>query len=198
MLLGADHARADVLGELDGEGRDTARPALDQDGLAGLELQRVLDGADRREAGQRHRRGVDMRQRRRLLGDDVGANSDLLAVGSVAAGLEHAEHLVADLEVAHAFTDGADFARKIASQDERELGPLVFAGGYLPIGAVDARGHDVDHDLPRPRDRIGQIAIFQDLRSAELLDVRSLHGVSSWVFLEREANLFPSAGSPTI
>ena len=34
---------ADMLGELNREGGDAAGPALDQDGLAGPELQRVLD-----------------------------------------------------------------------------------------------------------------------------------------------------------
>ena len=115
----------------------------------------------------------------RLLGNDVGADGELLAVGAVAAGLQHAEHVIADLEVGDAVADGADLAREIAAQDQRELGLLVVAGGHLRIGAVDARGHDVDDDLPRPGDRIGQIAVGQDLRSAEFLDVTLL----SWCFL---------------
>ena len=42
---GRDHAGADMLGKLNGEAGNAARPALDQDRLAGLELQRVLDRA---------------------------------------------------------------------------------------------------------------------------------------------------------
>src|SRR5918993_1634021 len=189
---GADHTRADVLGELDSKGGDTPCPALDQDGLAALQLQRVLNCADRRETGQRHRRGIDMRQAGRLLADNGRTDGELLTVGAVAAGLEDAEHLVADLEVAHAVTDGADVAREIPSQDQRELGLLVFAGSHLRIGPVDARGDDVDHDLPRPGDRIGQIAIGQDLGSAELLDVRSLHGVSSQDYRSAKLEHIPS------
>ena len=40
---GRDHAGADMLGQLDGEAGDAARPALDQDGFSGLELQGFLD-----------------------------------------------------------------------------------------------------------------------------------------------------------
>ena len=115
-----------------------------------------------------------------LLADDGGADSDLLAVGSVAARLQHAEHLVADLEVLHARTDGAHHAGEIAAQDHGERGLLVVAGRHLRIGAVDARGHGVDDDLARPGDRIGKIAVLQDFRSAEFLDVSSLHGVPTF------------------
>ena len=45
---GRDDARADMLGELDGEARNAAGAALDEDGLAALELERVLDRADAR------------------------------------------------------------------------------------------------------------------------------------------------------
>ena len=40
---GRDDAGAEMLGELDGEARNAAGAALDQDRLAGLQLQRVLD-----------------------------------------------------------------------------------------------------------------------------------------------------------
>ena len=156
---------------------DAARPALDQDRLAGLELQRVLDRTQGGQADERERRRVDMRHPGRLLGHDGRADGDLLAVGAVAAGLQHAEHLVADLEVLHTGADGADHAGEITPQDHREGRLLVVAGRHLGIGAVDARGHGVDHDLARAGDRIGKIAVFQDLRSAEFLDVSSFHGV---------------------
>ena len=48
---GRDHAGADMLGELNGEARDSARPALNEDRLARLELLRVIDGAQRGKAG---------------------------------------------------------------------------------------------------------------------------------------------------
>ena len=49
-----------MLCELNGEACDPARPAMDQDRLAGLELQRLLDRAQRGEAGERQGGGVDV------------------------------------------------------------------------------------------------------------------------------------------
>ena len=57
---GGDHAGAEMFGELDGKARDAAGAALDQDGLARLQLERVFDGANRRQSGKRQRRGIDM------------------------------------------------------------------------------------------------------------------------------------------
>ena len=54
-------AGADMLGELNGEACDPARPALDQDGLAALELQRILNRAQGREPDERQSGGVDVR-----------------------------------------------------------------------------------------------------------------------------------------
>jgi hypothetical protein len=50
-----------MLGELNGEARNAAGAALDQDGLAGFQLQRVLDRAECGETSERERRRVDMR-----------------------------------------------------------------------------------------------------------------------------------------
>src|SRR5262252_7081435 len=57
---GGDHMRADMLGELNGEAGDAARPALDEDGLPALELQRILDRAQGREPGERQGGSVDV------------------------------------------------------------------------------------------------------------------------------------------
>ena len=118
-----------------------------------------------------------MRERRRLPGDDRRADRDLLAIGSIAASLQHTEHFIADLEVRDTRADRADHAGEVAPQHQRELGIVVFAGGDLSVGGIDARGVGIDDDLARPGGRIGQIAIGQDLRSAEFLDIGSFHGL---------------------
>ena len=59
---GGDDAGAEMLGKLDGEAGNAARAALDQDRLAGLQLQRVLHRTQSGETGERQSRGVDMRQ----------------------------------------------------------------------------------------------------------------------------------------
>ena len=138
-----------MLRKLDGEARHAAGTALDQDGLARLELQAVLDRAHGGEAGQRDRRGVDVAQRRRFLRHDGAADGDLLAVGAVAAGLQHAEHRVADPEVGDAGAERADRAGEVTAEDQRKVGLLVFAGAHLPVRGVDAGGDGVDDDLSR-------------------------------------------------
>jgi len=50
---GGDHMGADMLGELNGKAGDATRPALDEDRLPALELQRILDRAQGREPGER-------------------------------------------------------------------------------------------------------------------------------------------------
>ena len=111
-----DDARADVLGELDGVARDAAGAALDQDRLAALELERVLDRVQRGQADQRQRRGVHVRQAVGLLRDDRGLDRDLLGVGALLARRQHAEHRIADLEVGDALAQRADGAGEIPPQ----------------------------------------------------------------------------------
>jgi hypothetical protein len=43
-------------------------------------------------------------------------------------------------------------------------------GAHLPINAVDAGGEDVNHDLARSGDRIGQVATLQHFRPTKPLD----------------------------
>ena len=61
MVLGArrgDDAGAEMLGERDGEAGDAAGAALDEDGLAALQLQGLLERDRRREAGERDGGGL--------------------------------------------------------------------------------------------------------------------------------------------
>src|SRR6516162_11537771 len=91
-----DHASTEVFGELNGEACDPARAALNQDGLAAFELQRVGKSVDSREAGQRHGGGFDMRDGSRLLGDNGGFDGDLFGIGPFLARLKNAEDRIAD------------------------------------------------------------------------------------------------------
>ena len=93
----------------------------------------------------------DVRQAVRLLGDDRGLDRDLLGVGALLARRQHAEHRVADLEVGDALAERADGAGEIPPQHVRKLQRAVVAAAHLPVGAVDGRSHDVDHDIARPR-----------------------------------------------
>jgi hypothetical protein len=53
------------------------------------------------------------------------------------------------------------------------------AGAHAPVGAVDARSDDIDHDLTGSRQRIWLIAISENLRSAEPIDENRFHEISS-------------------
>ena len=165
-----------MLGKLDGEAGDAARAALDQDRLAALELERVVDRIDRGEAGERERRGVDMREARGLLRHHLGLDRDLLGVGALLPGRQHREDLVADLEIGHALAQRRNRAGEVAAE---HIGKFqrraVTAVAHPPVGAVDGRGHDVHHDLARAFRRVRQVAVFEDLGSAVPLDIRRFH-----------------------
>jgi hypothetical protein len=169
---GADDAGAKVLGELDGKTSDAAGAALDQDRLAAGELQRVLQRIDGGKPGERQRGGIDMRQPLRLLADDRGGNRNLLAVSALAAGGEHAEHRIADFQIADAGADARHQSGKIAAGDLRKLHlgvARVFTAAELPIGGVDGGGEHVDDHLIGRSNRVRQVAILQDIRAAEFL-----------------------------
>src|SRR5215471_304259 len=180
---GGDHAGADMPGKLNGEAGDAARPALDEDQLPALELQRILDRAQGGEPGERQGGGVNVRQAAGLLGDDRGLDRDLLGIGALLAGLANAEHGVAEAQILDAFADGADHAGKIAAQDIGKFHLLVVANAHLPIGAVDAGSDDIDHHLAWRGGRVGEIAVLQDLRPAVSFNESCFHLVLASLFL---------------
>ena len=142
--------------------------------------ERLLDGAERGEAGERERGRLRMRHALGLLRHDGGLDGDLLGVGAVAAELEHAEHRVADAQIADAVAERADHSGEIPPQDIGKLRlPMRLAGAHLPVGAVDAGRQHVDHHLARLGRGIGQVAVAQDLRPAMLLNEDGFHGVVS-------------------
>jgi hypothetical protein len=179
LACGRDHAGAEMFRQLDRKGGDTAGAALDQDGFAGFQFQRVLDGADRRQSGQRQRCGIDMRHVAGFLGNDGRLDRDLLGIGALLTDVADAEHLVADTQIRNAFADRGNGSGKIAPENVGEMRQLTgFALTHLPVRAIDAGGSDIDHDLAGCGDRIRHLTEFEDLRSAVAFDVRSLHGHS--------------------
>ncbi len=87
-----DHASSDCLAKLDGKTGDAARPTLDQDRLATLEFQRILNRTQGREAGKRQSGGIDMGQIAWLLGDDSSFDSNLFRVGALLSCFANTEH----------------------------------------------------------------------------------------------------------
>jgi hypothetical protein len=80
-----DYASTNLLGELNGEAGDAARPTLDEDRFSAVQLQRLLDGAQRGEARKCQSCGVDMRQPVGFLGEDGRLDRNLLGIGALLA-----------------------------------------------------------------------------------------------------------------
>src|SRR4029078_2206549 len=70
-------------------------------------------------------------------------------------------------------------AGEVPTKDEWNLRLLILADAHLPIGAVDAGRHHIDHHLARRGDRVRPIAVFQDIGAAILLNENRLHRVAS-------------------
>ncbi len=151
---------------------------MDQDGLAALQFQRVLQRVDRGQPGERQRRGIDMRQPVRLLADDRGRDRNLFAIGALAAGGDHAEHRIADFQIVHVCAGARHHAGKITAGNLRKphLGVArVFAAAKFPVGGVDGGRHHVDENLVRPGDRVRHIAVLQNFGAAEFVDIGCFH-----------------------
>ena len=88
----------------------------------------------------------------------------------------YAEDFITDFEFRHAAPDGADHAGEIPPRDVRKLfGGGVVARAGFPVGAVDAGGVDVHHDLALMGHRIGLLAVLQDFGASVLHEKDSLH-----------------------
>src|SRR5690349_23304577 len=107
-------------GEGDREAGDAARAALDEDRLALLQLERVLERDHCGESGKRHGGALDMGEGSGLARDDRLPDGDVLGVGAFLRYFADGEDLVAHLEVARAFAERRDDAGKIAARHVRK------------------------------------------------------------------------------
>src|SRR5262249_2355675 len=171
-----DNARADVLRDLDREAGHAPGTALDQYGLAGLELQRVLARDERGEADESQRCSVDVGEVRRLLRHDRGLDGDLFRVAGLPGHFHHAEDRVSDLQVGHAGAERADYAGKVSPGNVgKGGGRCVRPRALLPVGAVNARGVHVYQHLAWSCTRVCNIAVLEYLRTAVFHEIRSFH-----------------------
>src|SRR4029453_24451 len=157
-----DNRGANMLAELDPEASHATRTTLDQNGFAGLELRRILEGPQGGETGQRHGGCLGMPKALRLLGDDRGLDSDLLRVRAFDALIAHPEHRVTDSEVGDTRPDRTDHAGEVAAQDMWEAKIRAPASqAHFVIGRVDAGRMNVDYHLARPGGRVRRVSIAQ-------------------------------------
>src|SRR6266852_5438888 len=166
-----------MLRERDGEAADAAGTALDQDGFAALELQRVFQGHQGREANQRYCRALHVRKTLWFARDDGLADGDLLGVRAFARHLADPEHGVAGLEIARALRD---YPGEVASRYVWK-GDLcaVSSAAHLPVRGVDARGVDVHEHFAGCRHRIRQLAVFERFGTAVAAKEGGFHACDS-------------------
>ena len=170
-----------MFGVLDGKARDAAGAALHQNRLAALQLQCVGHRADRGKAGERQSGGIDVRKPIRLLADQRRLDRELLAIGAFAPGIENAEYGVADFKVVDARAECRDDAGEIPPRDCWKLCRArvgILAGTELPVGGVDGCRMHIDDHLPRRRDGVRQVAVFQHTGVAEFFKESGFHLVS--------------------
>ncbi len=152
---------------------DAAGGAVDQEVVAGLELDRVDDDLPGGQPGQRQRPCLQVRQRVRLGGEVARRGGYVLGVGAgLAREPGHAEDFLADLEAGDAGADSGDDAADVPADGEGRLAedaghPLARAG--LEVDRVDPGGPNLDLDLGRDRLRRLDLGQGQHLRPAELV-----------------------------
>jgi hypothetical protein len=168
--------------ELQGDGADAAGSAGDQQGLTGLNverLERVVGG----DAGEPDHCGLLGADGCRDRGDGRGREGDLVGEGAGAGAQlgagDNAGDAVADPEPFDVVADRGDRAHEVAAEDDRELVrqhvPHV-AGDHGQVEAVDRRGLDLDQHLPGCR--IGLRDVVQCGLGVAGGDAVRLHGCS--------------------
>src|SRR5262249_9137614 len=105
-----DDTGTDMFAQLDGKTRHTAGPALDENGLATLELERILDGDQRCQANEGEGRGLDVGESMRLAAKNGGFFRNFFGVGAIAPCRQYAEYGVANPEVGNACAKRRDDA----------------------------------------------------------------------------------------
>ena len=160
--------------QLDRERADAARAAVDQ--------QRLL----RAQAGDHEHvgpdRARDLRQRgRRHQVDAVGHRHQLAGgqrhLGGVGPGRQQGAAGVAHLPVGDAVPDGGDGPAALHAEDVGGPGRRrVEALPLQQVGPVEAGRGDVEHDLARPRLRVGPLPDREDLGSTGSVSHHSAHG----------------------
>src|SRR5207302_1179406 len=157
MVLSAGRGRdlrADVFGQLDGEGADAARAGMDQDLLARPQLcefdQRLPGG----KPHQRQRRGLRVVEARGLPRRGAFAHQGILGEGADAVVVETRIDRIAELELGDAWADRFHVAGEIGAEDQGEREGeqhLYGAVADLVVERVDAGSAHAHEQIARAR-----------------------------------------------
>jgi hypothetical protein len=170
---GGEDAGAERAGELDRGGADAARPAVDQDRLAGLQAAALEDVGPHREVGLGQRRRLEQAQ---SLGDRQALRLRCDAVLRVAAAADQRADRGPDREGLDARAEADDLAGDLEAGHRRRTGRrIVVALALHHVGPVDAGGRDPDQHLARARLRQRPGRRHQRLGSTEARQVDEGH-----------------------
>ena len=151
--------RAERARQLDRGRADAAGAAVDEDRLARLQLAALEhvgpDGEERLGDARRLDRREALRDRQALLVRNGGACR-------VAAAREERADRIADRPAAHVRAERGDDAGDFETGNVgRARRRRILAEALQQIGAIDARGRDVDQDLAGGGNRIGTLVSFR-------------------------------------
>ena len=184
FLLGADggdRLGADRLGHLHDHGADAAGAAVDEDDLAGLQFRALEDAEMGRDADERDRGGLVIRDAggRRVKEFLRSANELRARPLPAEQPLIGAPHALADLEAFDARADRVHGARDIGPGDERRRQRhLDDTGANVRVDRIERRGCHANADLARLRRRCRHVAVVQHVGSARSVKVSGFHEVA--------------------
>jgi hypothetical protein len=159
---GPDHFGAGPAGKLDRRRPDRAARAVDDHRLPLGQLSVVEQGLPCRQAGPRHRRGVDVVDGLRLRGQVTGLHGDVLGGRAVTELVGQPEHLVADGDPGRPESQHGDHPRYLVAGDDRGPPMTGPAGPDRPVQLVvrDAACGDLDQHLAEHE--LGIRHLFED------------------------------------
>ncbi len=176
----ADHPGSRLQRQLHGHRTDTARGAVNQDGLAAGEMSVVEQPLPRGQPGHRQRRGGDMVDVGRQRSEVTGFYRNVFRQGAVAGPVGEPEHRFADRQSSGAVTQLDDDAGHFVSRDGRcPVAPRPVGPGSWPIefiGCERSRVH-FDDDIVFRHVRVGHLGQRKtgDTGRAVMRDDRSHH-----------------------
>src|SRR3984893_10544230 len=157
---------------------DAARSAMDQHSLAGLQMPVVEEPLPRRQRGERHRRGFDVREPRRLGCGLIGFHEHVFRVTGA---IDAAEHCIEAITVAEGIYPGTgtfDGPGQIAAERHRQhLAPEPRHGAVadLVVDRIDARRMDAHQQFALWRLRDCDVVQLQYFWPTERMDANRLH-----------------------
>ena len=174
---GPDHLGACPAGQLDRCRPDRAARAVDDHRLPLGQPSVVEQGLPRRQAGPRHRRGLDVVDGLRLRGHVTGLDGDVLGGRRVPVGVGQPEHLVADGDPGRSHSQRGDHSGHLLPGDDQVPLVTVPAGPQRPVQLVvrDAARGDLDQHVADHGRGVGRLFVDKPADAGWFVGADGLH-----------------------